>query len=118
MTTPRPEALPDRWHRVHLPRDPECPYIVCKCEPTSRPVARTLTGVLKQAALAGFASHIFLFDGGQTITLTQPGVPDYRITHEWGDDEVLLYDRIEAHVAEHRRRREDDPTVQHEGTYL
>lgn len=79
---------------------------------------RTLKSVLAEAALDGFASHVFLFDGGNTVTVEQKGVPTLRVTHEWGDDENVMFDRIEAHVAEHRQRREDDPRVQHEGVYV
>lgn len=76
---------------------------------------RTLKSVLSAAALEGFVAYVFQFDGGQTVTVEQAGTPNLRVTHQWGgDEESRTYDAIEAHVAEHRHRREDDPRVQHE----
>lgn len=73
----------------------------------------TIQEALKAAAVEGVSARVNTFDGGTFVQLVLPGTSGFLRTYYWGDEDKAVAD-INAFVAEHRQRREDDPRVQHE----
>lgn len=79
---------------------------------------RTLKRALQEAAVDEFSGVANTFDGGQIVTVVHASVPTLCFSYYWGDEATAIA-RVDQHVADNRRRREDDPREpMHEGAYV